>query len=270
MSWYDEDYRRRRALTVVNTSGGATIDLNCTIPQDWDEFWGLIDSSGNGVRVTLADGYTLATYDVDDGSGGAFSKTNRLGRIRVDGLSTDSTADEALLLWVYYDIDSPTDGSSSVTITSPETGHIYLGKPGWAMAPFVRARPGIERPEYIFHKDSSEYWSLWINLTPALEQRDTRYAKRLCYEEPRRVTYGVVDASSVVQGSMDDPGAVRFLELEQSSGLRELWVRVPVQGGTHDTKYTVRVTMKTRIPPDTAYRTLRTAVGLSVRDLIEP
>lgn len=271
MSWYDEDYRRRRALTIVNTSGGATIDSNIAIPQDDDDFWNAIDSSGNGVRVTLADGFTLATYDIDDGSGGAFNKTTRSGRVRIDGLATGSVVDEALLVWIYYDIDSPTDGSSAVTITSPETGQWALGSPAWAVVPFVRPRPGVSRPEVVLHKDSTELYHIWIDLTPALEQRDAPYAKRLCHEEPRRATYGVYNAAGTLQGSMDDPSGVRFVEVaDQRTGQRRLYLRVPVQGGTDDTKYTVRTTLNTRVPPNTAHRILRHAVALAVRDLIEP
>lgn len=271
MSWYDEDYRRRKALTIVNTAGGATIDANATIPQDWDDFWALIDSSGNGVRVTLADGFTLLTYDIDDGAGGAFDKANRLGRVRIDSLATGSVVDEALLVWVYYDIDSPTDGSSAVTITSAETGYIALGSPVWATVPFVRPRPGISRPEVVLHKDSTELYHIWIDLTPALEQRDAPYARRLCYEEPRRATYGVYNAAGTLQASMDDPSGVRFVEVaDQRSGQRRLYLRIPVQAGADDTKYTVRTTLNTRVPPNTAHRILRHAVALAVRDLIEP
>ncbi len=271
MSWYDEDYRRRRAITVINASGGATIDANITIPPDDDDFWETIDSSGNGVRITLADGYTLAVYDIDNGSGGAFSKASRLGRIRIDGLSTGSTADEALLLWMYYDVDTPVDGSSAVTITSAESGYIELGRPVWVEAPVVRARVGVSRPEVIVHKDSSELYHVWLDLSQAIQRRASRYAGRLHYEEPRRLTYGLYNAAGTLQTTMDDPSGVRFVEVPELGSLeRRLYARIPVQGGSDDTKYTLRTAISTRVPPDTQHRTLRHAVGISVRDLIEP
>lgn len=271
MSWYDEDYRKRRALTVINASGGSPIDANITIPKDDDDFWETIDANGEGIRITLADGFTLATYDIDDGAGGAFDKTGRNGRVRVDGMATNGQANAALLLWAYYGVETPTDGSSAVTITSAETGHWAIGSPSWASIAVTRPRPEIERPEAIVHKDSTEVYHVWLDLAPVLEVRDEVYAKRLHYEEPLVVSYTIVNNAGSEQAGMLNRAAVRFVELVKPGGrARKLFLRIPVQAGSSGTKYTARTSISTHVPPNTFHRTIRHAFTVAVRDLLEP
>ena len=45
MTWFDADYRRRQ-IVAINATGGsgspATIDVQITVPEDWDDFLSLI------------------------------------------------------------------------------------------------------------------------------------------------------------------------------------------------------------------------------------
>jgi hypothetical protein len=272
MSWQSANYRRRKPITVINVAGGATIDVNIAIPKDFDEFWDVIDSSANELRITLADGYTLATYDVDDGSGGAFNKTSRLGRIRIDGMSTGSTANEALPAWLYWDTETTAgDGSSAVTITSAETGYIELGSPSWASVLVSRPRLDTERPPMAFSKDSSEYYHLWLDLSALLEMRGERFASRPHYEELRRLTYRVLNNASSEQAGMADPTKVRFVEIPEPGGRgRRFFARLPVQSGTTANNYTLQAAISTIVPVSTNHRTFRTGASFKVRDLLEP
>jgi len=272
MSWYSDNFRKRRPITWINVAGSATIDANATIPDDDDDFWTTIDSSANELRITLADGYTLATYDIDDGAGGAFSKTNRDGRIRVDGIPTGSTANEALLGWMYYDTETTAgDGSSAVTITSAETGYLERGSPSWASVLVARPRLDTERPPMSFSKDSSEYYHLWLDLTQMLEVRGERYANRMQYEEVRRLTYRILNNASSEQAGMADPTKVRFVEAPEPGGRnRRFYARLPVQSGTTANNYTLQAAIGTIVPPSTNHRTFRTGASFKVRDLLEP
>lgn len=274
MGWYSSNFRKRVPITVINTSGGATIDVNGTIPDDLDDFWTLIDSSGNELRITGPDGYTLVTYDIDDGSGGAFSKTNRDGRFRLDGVSTGSTANEALLFWLYYDTETTAgDGSSAVTITSAETGYIDRGAPSWAAVTVRRPRTDTDRPPKVFHKDSTETYHVWFDLSEMLERRSIPFADRYVYEEVRRVTYRVINNASSDQAAMVDRANVRFVEALDPGGLRKrFYVRLPVTAGSDDTNYTLQASITTVIPPNptTTHRLVRTGAGIKVRDLVEP
>lgn len=274
MGWLSSNFRKRLPITVINTSGGATIDFNCTLEKDLDQFWELIDNDGEELRITLADGITLATYAVDDGSGGAFDATNKLGRIRVDGVATGSTANEALLFWLYYDTETTEgDGAGSVTITSAETGYIERGAPAWAIVTVRRPRTDTDRPPAIFHKDSTETYHVWLDLTEALERRSLPFANRYVYEEVRRVTYRVVNNASSEQAAMVDRAGVRFVEAidEQNARRKRFYVRLPLTGGADDTNYTLQASIMTVIPPsNTTHRTIRTGAGIKVRDLVEP
>src|SRR5690349_20093678 len=117
MSWFaPAGLWRRRALISVDIPGTSPVDVNVTIPREWDAFWETIDSSGNNLRLVWYDGQTVLTYALDDGSGGAFSKANRLGRFQIDGMVVPTTA-SMLAIWVYWDPSSnQSSGAAAVTI----------------------------------------------------------------------------------------------------------------------------------------------------------
>lgn len=271
MSWYDSDFRERAPISAVNTAGGATKDVDVVIPKDWDAFWDEIDTAGAELRVTAADGYTLLSYDVDNGSGGAFDRTNRLGRIRIDGASVPGTANECLLFWVYYDsISAQGDASVAVVIASAETGYIDRGAPvGW-IAAAGPPRPGRDRPNSVHGKSASDDGFLFLDVTALLERRSIDFAGKHYYEEPRAITYEVqLSSSEAAQATMIDTASTRWLETKTRFG-RSLYARLRVKAGTTALEYTLVATIPTCVPTQSGtHRTPVPRVGFRVRNVLE-
>lgn len=270
MSWYDANYRRRNAISVPNTAGSGTADVDVTIPEDWDEFWEAIDTSGANLRVTGPDGRTLLTYDVDKPGGGAFSKAGRSGRIRIDGASLVGTANYTSLLWLYWDPeDTVTDGSSVVTISGALDGYLELGRPTRRPVVVQQQPPGLTRPQTLDSKASTAAEHYWLDVAQVLEQYHRPVEERLCYEE----IAGVLVASLTDAGaaaSLESHTATRFLEVDRGRERRML-VRIKLSGGTDGSRYTAGIVVSTRTPASSAaHRTLTHRFGLAVVDALEP
>lgn len=276
MSWRSSAFAKRVPITIINTAGGATPDSNTVIPVDLDAFWSVIDTSANELRVTAADGYTLLNYSVDDGSGGAFSKSSRLGRIRIDGMAAPGVANEALLVWLYFGTDG-TQGSAAVatTITSAETGVIERGAPrdsdgGDWVEVAAPPRPGLDRPRGVFGKGSADASDLWLEVSNLLQIRASRYAGKLLYEEPRSATYVVDDDAGSAQAGMIDLTLSRWVEVVTGTGQRKLFLRMRVKAGSSGSQYTAVPTIVTAIPLQSGtHRTLTARAGFRVRDVLE-
>ena len=118
MSWYSSNWSHRQAIVIDNLTGAGTIDVTASLPADFDPFWDNVLVSGNDIRVTLADGKTLATYDVD-----AFNAVNRAGIIEVDNL-TATSSDAMLVLWLYWGNPAASSATTTFTPSAPKTGYI--------------------------------------------------------------------------------------------------------------------------------------------------
>lgn len=270
MSWYDDAFRRRKAITVHSAAGGGSFDADITIPPDWDEFWDEIDSAGNELRVTRADGYTLLTYDVDNGSGGAFSLASRLGRIRIDTAGAVGTATETCLFWVYFDSTSTQgDASQAVTMTSVLTGYIELAAPSTYICSFEPPRAGLTAPRQSIGKGASDDLFVWLDLSQQLSTRVTKFANRMQYEEPIQALYSVVNGAGAAQAAMITAADTRWVEVVEGNA-RRLFLRVRVKAGTSGTNYTLIATVTTTNPVALAIlRTLIARIGIIVYDLLE-
>ena len=98
MGWLD-GWGKRIPIAVDNSTPSALNDVSVPIPEDWDDFWDTIDSSGFEIRVTEADGITAVTaYQWD--SSPAFSKANKTGAIQIDGLTCHASDSGACLAWL--------------------------------------------------------------------------------------------------------------------------------------------------------------------------
>jgi hypothetical protein len=271
VSWYDEDYLERLPISAVNTAGGATKDVELVIPKDLDIFWEAIDADGDELRVTAADGYTLLTYAVDDGAGGAFNKTTRAGRIRIDGATVPGTANECMLFWLYFDtVSVQGDASAGVAIASAETGYIDRGAPNGWVAAASPPRPGRDRPNSVHGKSASDDGFLFLDVTPLLERRVSDFAGKHYYEEPRAATYEVqLSSTEAAQAAMIDTASTRWLETKDRNG-RRLYLRLRVKAGTTDLEYTLVATIPTCVPTQSGtHRTPVPRVGFRVRNVLE-
>lgn len=266
MSWYSTDYDDRFAISVPDTTGVATADIDTTIPRDLDAFWAAIDSSGYGIRVTAYDGVTLVSYAIDNGSGGAFDKTNRLGRIRIDGATMPNVANTVAVFWVYFDIDTPANGGSAVTMSSIVTGYVVHALP----PRIVRAQrqpPGLARPTQIDHKATSADQHFWIDVAGLLQRYPRPYNRRRIREEIRAAAYSVLNDAGTPEGSMVAHASTRLCEVREGVSRRML-IRVSVSGGTTGERYTIALVLRTGDPVG-ALQTIITTLGIVVRDVVE-
>jgi hypothetical protein len=269
MAWYGASgvWTRRAAITVVNSGPAASVDVNITIPPDWDDFWSQIDSSGNELRVVSYDSRTLLTYDVDDGSGGAFDKTNRLGRIQIDAATVINTS-SVVLVWLYYGSTSNQgDASQAVVIASPVSGYIELGRPRGRAYTYQPPTPNLTRPNTILPpKRTTESVYVWVDVTPALQRRQTPGNTAALHEEAFYASMGVLNAAGADQTAMYDITKCRFV-YHQPSG--RTWFRAYVTAGSAATNYVVAPTIRTALPGSTtADQTLVPTAGLPVRDTL--
>lgn len=273
MSWHREEFRRRAMGTIGNVAGGATKDANVILRPDWDEFWEAVDNAGDEIRVTAGDGYTLLAYSIDDGSGGAFDKANRLGRIQIDGMTAPGTAGESLSFFLYFDTSgagAQGDASVATTIASPEQGAIDRSSPSTWVSVANTPRPGLDVPRATFGKGEDDSAFVFLDFTELLELRRTRFARRLQYEEPAVATYEVQDDGGTPQAGMIDTAFTRWLEVRGPTGRRRVFLRVRVKGGTAGDQYTLVATVLTAVPFQSgAHRTLTARVGFRVRDVLE-
>ena len=265
MAWYSSGFRKRAAITYDFSNGTAT-DYNITIPATWDDFWDEIDADGDELRVTYANGVTLCDYAVDDGSGGAFDATNRLGRIQVDALTTPAGACMGLL-WVYYGTDGAEgDASTSVTIGSPQNGYIEIGRPTTHVALYEPQRPGVAQPRQTIHKGASETVHVWVRVDQALEGPRSPGYGVMRFEELFGLTVKVYNSAGSDQTSMYTLIDCRFAEFG-----RQMWVKLEIKAGTTATSYTIAAQMLTTSPAALLgewVRALEGRIGLSVRDVL--
>lgn len=260
MSWLDDDYTRRAAISVATS--GSTADVDVVIPSDWDDFWDEIDANGYGVRVTLADGRTAVPYAVDNGSGGAFDRSGRLGRVRIDGATFRSTAGLCSLLWLYYGIETPTSGAAAVTMGSPLTGRIEQAQPH---RPILAQplRPGLATPRDAVAKTPTEETVVWVDVTGLLERRRTDTAGLDHLEEPWAALPAGYDDTGTT-AAIVEATRHRWVELDSERG-RRIYLRVGLTGGTDGEVYTVRVPISTIAPEAAPEQRRAIEVAFAVR-----
>jgi len=266
VGWLSTNWRRRAAITVDNSAGTASpIDAQGSIPKDWDDFWGIIDASGNECRITAADGVTAVSYDIDKSGGGAFDKTNRDGRISIDATTAIPSGAAMVLFWIYFDsVSAAGDGSSVVAIASAKSLYIERSRPMGRVIPYEPQVPGSQRPKVTIHKQADEQVKVWIAIGHALHKRWTPgQGISSKHEEVWWTITRVDDTSGTDQAAtLADQTLARFVEHGQ-----RMFIVHHVKAGTSATNYTIRPSIYTLLPYETtANQRLIASIGLSVRD----
>lgn len=264
MGWLDDAWLDRAVISIDNSAGtGGNFDVDVDIPAEWDAFWDAIDSSGDELRLTGPDGVTPWSYDVDDGSGGAFDKSSRSGRIRIEQIAGAGTAC-VQTGWLYFDSSSTQgDGSSSFSPSSPKTGHIWLGRPALHREAYQPQNPGSARPRSVIHKSSNETVYAWWRVDHHLAKRFSEARGRILWEEPVRVIASSVDSGGS-GASLHDVGSSRLVWHQG-----QLWVGTEVSGGTDGSSYTIIARVLTGAPDlSGTLQTLEPRTGVRVRDVL--
>jgi hypothetical protein len=258
-------WSRRVAITIDNSAASASGDVNVTIPKGFDDFWDVIDASGEELRVVSYDSQALLAYSVDDGAGGAFSRTNRTGRIQIDTVTLPASA-SVVLVWLYYGSTS-TQGSAAVatTITSAKSGYIELGRPSGRRYRYEPSTPNLARPRAILApKRAQEDIYVWVDVTRALSHRTWPGNGARFHEELYFATMGI-NVSGSDASAMYSVGNNRFV-FDQQTG--QTWLKVFVTAGSSGDDATLIPDIRTILPGGSAaHQRLVPTAGLHVRNL---
>lgn len=254
-SWYDSDWSTRIPI-LVNTSGSSgTADVSITVPVTMSQFWDLVQSDGDDVRVTTADGYTPVTYQL-----GTWSYATREAVIELDNV-TVPVANELMLLWLYVGNDSAVSAAGSFTPSGAVQGYITPEHPTPKLV-LGSERPGSTTPAVNISKTTEDVLLLYVRLDVLLSDRcGPDYEGGRGYEGVRNLTYEVSNGGTP-DGGMIAMAEVRVVDCATNGA--ELWMRVLIAGGTTATNYLVTVDCET-----TAGRRVRRGFQVSVNDLSE-
>jgi hypothetical protein len=262
MAWLSDSWRDRRLVFVPNTGGASPVDVDVVIPPWWDDFWGAIDVNGKELRVTSADGVTGLSYSVDDGSGGAFDRAGRAGRIRIDGLTTAATA-SVVALRLYFDPSTTQgDGSTTTTISGALDGTVALVTPSQHAVQGQPATVGLQRPRDVAVKSAAEEVTLWARIPTT--QALTAANGRRDLEEPWLIEAEIYDDTGAAATDAD-VDLTRSALVETREGV---FAGLHVTGGTVGTGYTVAVLLHTLMPGGTsAHRKVECRIGVYIAGL---
>tara|TARA_R100001163_G_scaffold21661_1_gene18407 strand:+ start:87 stop:860 length:774 start_codon:yes stop_codon:yes gene_type:complete len=256
MSWYHQDWTQRAPILIDNFNGASQIDATVALPADFPRFWENVDAANSGadIRVTLADGRTLATFDVD-----GFNSTTKTALIEIDNLAATST-DAGLILWLYW---GATGKSAATTTFSPaqsaKTGHVSVAVPGSGTQRMVRCAPeapGAAQPRTEIFKGANETIHLWWDLTGVLGLRAIPDQGKRFLDEVEHVAYAVFSQSNA-ETSMIDVGETRMV----GSG----FIRTTIKAGSSGTNYLARLLVTL-----TSGRILDFRCTIRVKDVQEP
>lgn len=242
--WFHKDWRFRIPIAVNNLSGAGTIDATAAIPGYLDEFWDNVLATGNDIRVTDSDGKTPIVYKLDGWNHG-----NKAGNIHINDWSPGS-ADAMCQAFLYWGKAGASSTAGTFTVSSAKTGFFLATQPRGYVLTATREHPGVASPKKAIHKTSSEELNVFVCLSPALALMSTPANGSSLGEEIEAVTYRVTDGG-VAQAGMIDQSKTRLIE---SGGLR--YVRVRIKAGSHNSDYTLELTVETTAGQALEYRYL--------------
>ena len=260
MSWFDSSYAYRSPFIVDNHTSSATVnDVQIAVPSDWPEFWDHVQTDGDDIRVTAADGVTPLTYDVE-----SFDHASRTATIEIDNMDlTDidgqSAAVAGVVGWIYWGNPTATNGETTFTVSSPKIGTIVVGVPGSGTQRMITCRPeapGALNPRNEIFKASGEKIHLWWDLTGVLVTRRQPFNESRTLEEVANVTYELTD------GNSNQNNSERKTDIVMSGNG---FVRTTIQAGSSGTTMLAQLLVEV-----TEGRKLEFYCTIRIQDPVEP
>jgi hypothetical protein len=201
VSWFHKDWPFRIPITIVNTSGGATLDISGPFPRKYSHFWDTVLSTGFDIRVTESDGETPITFANGTCTGWdfgpvPFSVATKTFTLRIDGWNNTSgggpfaTVDAGLQIWLYWGNAAAADArDGAVALVGPETAIFATRGARSFPKRFTTALelPGQTTPTVIFQKTTTDIIELAWDFRAELAQRDVLDENHLNLEELRAV-----------------------------------------------------------------------------------
>ena len=234
MGWYDSSWKFR-APVLCNPTGTAATDIKWVIPAGAAHFWDNVIEAGDDIRITEADGTTLLTYEVTDGSytSDSFSAAAKDGGIEIDNW-TPKEANASNLLWMYYGNSGASNADTNFAIGTNIAAYMPLECPGAVVVQASLEAPGSTVPRQRVQKGGGEQMLVWFDITGLLLNYCWPSEGHLQFEEAESVNIRVLDTNGADQTALYTESSTAFTE---SRGRRYLGVYV--KAGTDATDYTI-------------------------------
>lgn len=225
MSWYHSDWPHRLPISVDRTGTTGANDVTISLPTTLQHLWDNVDTNGEDIRVTDADGVTLLTFDL-----ASFNKTNQVGTLEIDGWAGPDS--EHGLAWLYYGASGKSTGISAFSPSSAITGYITPEAPDRVLQ-LAPEQPGAANPRVIISKQIADQILLYIPVSLEFSRRARGdYQGQDSYEELKSYDFIVTDAGAA-QASMVAEASVRVVQV----GTGQLYIRVLVKAGSSGSYY---------------------------------
>lgn len=249
MSWFksgSDTFSFRSAVAVEGTGLVTTLNVTVTIPTDHALFWDNVQSDGDDVRFTQADGVTALAYERT-----TWDYANRSAVFKITSFNLSSAGDMGNM-WMYFGNSTVSSGSTAYGGGTLYNGRIIVSGIG---ASDLVIEPGFNQGEttarYELQKTSSESVFVWVRVP--LSNRDVLFNGYYFSEE--------IHYADVAPDDANVTAAVGNLRLfTDRTGFA--WLRVQISGGADLDTDTVRVTIGT-----TNSRVMQALVNVTVKDL---
>ena len=250
MSWLDEDWSNRHPVAVNHSTGTSSYYAEIAIDPTFTDFWASVDSSGDDIRVTEADGRTLVPYEVIDWNYAAKTATVLYGSVNT------TTGRQSSVNFLYWGNASATNAESTIAPLAPGVAKqayiLYV-----ALSPLT---PVFRSPALIGSRPSGFYtmvigWEGWIafDVTDSLFSLTTPHEGHTRLEEVQAITVQTTESGSNYAGGYDANNTA----ITETNNAVLIWMWV--KGGSSGTSYVDRVTIETTKGRSFVYSAVRTA-----------
>lgn len=232
MSWYKDlsaslAYPYRWPITVYNSGGSGNNDVTITLPPEWDEFWGVVQSTGYDIRFTRSDGTTAIAWKRT-----TWTYASHTAVLELDAVPLIATG--VTVVWMYWGAgSSAADGATTPTISSAKTGQVSLHRPDRArIFRYRTASPGSQRPPDTIAKTANEKVMVWVDWSSAINPRVGSGNSRANYDEAGSTVLDV-QTGAASQSAMFDQSEI--VAVGANRPIFGYWV----QAGTSGSNYVI-------------------------------
>ena len=189
-TWADQAFTYRIPISIpVYTGGGATaVDVNVTVPPDWDVFWDNIQSNFYDIKIYTANGESEIDYQ--RGTGANYS--TRTLTLQLDDVDIDDQSSTSLVYLYFGDASAATDPEASFTPSSPVDGYIWIGRPVRLVKTSL-SNSGRTEPDTVFTKSADEKIDIWFDVRSLLAAYVDPFNGKFSYEAIKRIQPKSID-----------------------------------------------------------------------------
>lgn len=193
MSWYDDRWNFREAVTVHNAGNSQTIDIEFTVPTDLSRFWNNVQSDKHDIILTASDGKTLLDFKV-----GTWNYTNKTATIQIKSYAlpngSASISGKSIVVWMYWGFNDGTGndftGSSNASLAALSSQitavGVAIGDPRRSGAPIISCKfepPEQTKPRSVVTAPPGVSTHIYFDARPMLAARRTTFEGSRMLEE---------------------------------------------------------------------------------------